>query len=413
MRSPRGIHLLSLNASFSVLMQDEAILGYNGGRPQDGRARGGKVRRTERCHMSHQAKGRRMRSRFGGLLVASVLLAVAVVGTWIYAQRVSRQAQSDSTSEYERSAMFLAGLDRPVNNRLDARFADADQNLVADPAPAGVSPDPLVFSYIAVEDAEEYAAAWQPFVDHLAKVTGRAVKYDASLTDVPSQVRALQDGKLHVTGLNSGSVSLAVNACGFVPVAVLPGDDGSGMTRMRIIVPASSPFTTPGDLRGAAMTMTDLSSNSGYKAVVVLLRSEFGLLPGRDYETRFSGSHAASIAGVRAKSVAAAAVADDMLARATAAGEISPGDYRTLYESERFPAAALGYANNLEAALAAKVTEAIRTFDWKGTTLERPLGAAHTKFAPADYKDQWSLIRRIDDETGTKHAVSRAAAPSN
>jgi phosphonate transport system substrate-binding protein len=94
-----------------------------------------------------------------------------------------------------------------------------------------------------------------------------------------------------------------------------------------------------------------------------------------------------------------------MLARAVAAGEIGPAEFRSVYESERFPAAALGHAHTLNKDLAAKVAAALRSFDWKGTPLEKELGAAHTRFVPADYKNHWSLIRRIDDETGTSHAV--------
>lgn len=365
-------------------------------------------------HLTNVADRRAGKASIAVMVAAAVMLILGV-GTWMYVRTSDQRAQADSAKEAERLAMYVAGLERPVKNRLDPRYADADGNLVADPAANGVSPASLVFSYIAVDDAEQYAAAWKPFVDHLSKVTGRPTSYDASLTDVPSQVRALRDGKLHVTGLNAGSVPLAVNACGFVPVGMLPGEDGTGMTRMRIIVPAGSSLKGPPDLKGRSIAMTELSSNSGYKAAVVLLRSDFGLLPGRDYEPRFTGSYGDSIAAVKAGKLSAAAVADDMLGRAVAAGDISADNYRSLYESEKFPTAALGYANNLDAALAAKVTEAIRTFDWKGTPLEKQLGAAHTKFAPADYKNQWSLIRRIDDETGTMHvlpSVGPATAPA-
>jgi phosphonate transport system substrate-binding protein len=359
---------------------------------------------------SSPSSGRR-RSRRGRISVPLVLVLVVlpVVGVAIavYMQGNSRAA-AQVASDTERAAMNMTGLANPVMNRLDARFADADGDLVAD-APADpkqqVDPDALVFSYVAVDEAAEYAKAWQPFVDHLSKVTGKPVTYDLSLTDVKAQLKALKAGKLQVTGLNTGSVPKAVNACGFVPVAILPAEDGTGFTKMRVIVPADSGLRSPGDLKGHDLALTDPTSNSGFKAAVVLLRSDFGLFPGKDYGMRYSGGHESSIDGVKAKRFQAAAVADDMLGRAVAGGAISPGEYKSIYESERFPTAGLGYAYNLKPALAAKVVEAIKTFDWKGTGLEKEIGSKFTKFVPASYKNDWPLIRRIDDATGTKHMV--------
>ncbi|MDB5298056.1 MAG: phosphonate transporter, periplasmic phosphonate-binding protein [Phycisphaerales bacterium] len=356
-----------------------------------------------------------VRSRSGRtsiiLLALLVLVPAAGVLGGLYLMRV-RGPQQQSADEHAQLMLKLTGLGAPVTNRLAARFTDADGDLVADPPTDPkllVDPPELTFSYIAVDEAADYAKDWQPFVDHLSKVTGKPVKYDTSLTDVKDQLKALREGKLQVTGLNTGSVPKAVNACGFVPVAILPTPDGSGLTRMRLIVPADSPLKSPADVKGSELAFTETASNSGYKAAIVVLRGDFGLLPSQDYTWRYSGGHEESIAGIKAKKYKVAAVADDMLGRALAAGTVSQGDYRSVYESEKFPTAGLGYAYNLTPELAKKVREAITSFDWKGTPLEHRIGGAGTgtptKFVSANYKNDWPLIRRIDDATGSSHAT--------
>ena len=130
------------------------------------------------------------------------------------------------------------------------------------------------------------------------------------------------------------------------------------------------------------------------------------LRPGKDYNIRYSQGHERSIVGITKNEYEVAAVAKDMLQRATAAGEVTKDQYRVLYESESFPTASMGMAYNIKPELAGKIREALMTFDWKGTTLEKELAAsAKTTFLPVNYKNDFSLLRKIDDVTGTKHEI--------
>ena len=50
--------------------------------------------------------------------------------------------------------------------------------------------------------------------------------------------------------------------------------------------------------------------------------------------------------------------------------------------------------------------QTFKDFKWEGTGLEKEFGATEvTAFVPVNYKDDWSLIRRIDDAMGTMHVV--------
>jgi phosphonate transport system substrate-binding protein len=210
---------------------------------------------------------------------------------------------------------------------------------------------------------------------------------------------------LHITGLNSGSVPVAVDAAGFVPVALIPGTEGTGVTHTEIIVRADSAIQSLADIKGKEMVYTSPNSNSGFKAPILALLEKANLHPGQDYNIRYSQGHEQSIKGVAAKQYEVTAVAADMLERGLAAGDIKKGDYRVIYESETFPAGCIGYTYKLKPELAAKVKAAILSFDWKGTPLEKQLVSTKTQFVPANYKEQFSLLRKIDDVTGTKHEI--------
>ncbi|HEV7297785.1 MAG TPA: phosphate/phosphite/phosphonate ABC transporter substrate-binding protein [Tepidisphaeraceae bacterium] len=342
------------------------------------------------------------------VLLAFLTPIVIVIAAVFYV--VTKGASRNGTAELNQRAMLhMTGLNPPTVNRLHARFSDRDGDLIAD-SPVEqtqfIDPPTIRFSFVATAEPEIYQKAWQPFVDHLSKVTGRPVEY-VLFDDAKTQLRALRDGTLHVTGLNSGSVPTAVNVCGFVPIVTLPSPDGSGTASMDIITPARSNIVTPEDIRGRELTLTEPGSNSGYKAPLVLLRSDAGLDPGRDYTIRYSGSHDRSIEGIVSGEYELAAVTSDLIERALKQNRLKRSDYRVVFRSERFPTAGLGYLHNLKPELAITVRKAFHTFDWSGTSLESEIGVEDqpSTFPVADYKEQWSLIRRIDDASGTVHEV--------
>jgi phosphonate transport system substrate-binding protein len=258
---------------------------------------------------------------------------------------------------------------------------------------------------VAGRDAARQKEVWKGFAEWLAEVTGKAVEQQ-TFTGVEEQLKSLKEGRLHVTGLNAGSVPLAVNACGFVPLCTVGREDGTFGYTMEIIVPADSPIRRPADLRGRRITFTRLVSNSGFKAPVVILRSEFGLEPGRDYDWAFSYGHGESIRMVAGGKCQAAPVASDMLAMAIEQGTVDPASIRSIYRSERFPPAAIGCLYCLKPELVAKICTALLDCDWKKTGLIDELGSSgETRFMPISYKDDWAAIRRIDDLMGHLHAV--------
>ncbi|MEX2469005.1 MAG: phosphate/phosphite/phosphonate ABC transporter substrate-binding protein [Pseudohongiellaceae bacterium] len=286
-----------------------------------------------------------------------------------------------------------------VSAQLSPRYSDADGDLVADtPADSGQWRDPsiLIFAYTPVEDPAMYSQVWDEFIAHLTALTGKEVRFFPVQSNA-AQLEAMRAGRLHVAGFNTGSTPVAVNCVGFVPFTLMAAEDGSFGYQMEIITYPGSGIDSPEDLRGRQLAFTSPTSNSGFKAPSTLLAEDFGLLPERDFETTFSGSHDNSILGVVNEDYEAAAIANEVLRRMEARAVVRPQQYRSIYTSLTFPTTAYGHSNDLHPELQAKIREAFFTFDWEGTALEAEFAeAGMNQFIPINYREHWQVIRTID-----------------
>ena len=288
----------------------------------------------------------------------------------------------------------------PLANALDAtRFKDANGDLVAD-APTDpknfVDPATLIFAYTPVEDPAVYAKVWDGFIKHMETVTGKKVQFFPVQSNA-AQIEAMRAGRLHVAGFNTGATPLAVNCAGFVPFAIMAGNDGQFGYEMEIITYPGSGITKIADLKGRKLAFTSETSNSGFKAPSALLRSEYKLEAGKDYNAVFSGKHDNSILGVANKDYDAAAIANEVMHRMIDRGVVKKEQIVTIYKSQTFPTTGYGYAYNLKPELARKVREAFLTFPWAGSELEKEFGKQGvTKFAPITYQQAWDVVRKVD-----------------
>ena len=96
---------------------------------------------------------------------------------------------------------------------LDKQYCDRNRDMVADlplDSSKWVNPKTIIFSYTPVEDPAVYAKVWQGFVDHMAKVTGKKVKF-FPVQSYAAQYEAMRSGRLHVAGVNTGGNPVAVS----------------------------------------------------------------------------------------------------------------------------------------------------------------------------------------------------------
>ena len=182
----------------------------------------------------------------------------------------------NSVRPKEVPALWALGMDQPSTNQLNSEFQDADGNLVADP-PANptdwLDPPTLNFSYLAA-DQERYATTWADVLKFISERCGKPVEFRPQ--DSPDgQLAGIRSGELHIVGINSGSVPVAVHECGFVPLCSLGADGKLATYTMKVIARKDSPLKDVSDLRGRRLALTDPTSNSGWKAPLLLLKTNY------------------------------------------------------------------------------------------------------------------------------------------
>ncbi|MGO4736967.1 phosphate/phosphite/phosphonate ABC transporter substrate-binding protein [Bosea sp. 2KB_26] len=283
---------------------------------------------------------------------------------------------------------------------LDARYCDADNDLLADtPSDKALqkNPDTLVFSYTPVEDPAVYENVFSDFLAHLSKVTGKRIRWFAA-ESYAAQIEAMRSGRLHIAGVASGPTPFAVNLAGFVPIVAMERKDGGVGYTLQLIVPKDSPIKSIADLKGKRVAHVAPSSNSGDTAPRVLFR-EKGIEPGKDYEVLYSGKHDNSIMGVVNKDYDAAPVASSVVDRMRARGMFKPDDLRIVYESAPFPRTAFGISHDLAPELQDKIKQAFATFDFPNSKLAKEF-KDEKGFKALSYKADWADIRTIQRDTG-------------
>lgn len=283
---------------------------------------------------------------------------------------------------------------------LDSRFTDSDGDLIADiPSDESqlVDPDTLVFAFTPVEDPAVYASVWADFLEHLKEATGKEIQYFPVQSNA-SQLEAMRAGRLHISGFNTGSNPIAVACAGFRPFAMMASADGSFGYEMEIITYPDSGIDKVEDLKGKKLAFTQETSNSGFKAPSALLKSEFGLVAGEDFEPVFSGSHDTSVLGVANKDYPAAAIANSVKARMIERGVVTADQTKVVYTSQTFPTTGYGVVYNLKPELQDKIKEAFFSYDWEGTPLQEEFSkSGESQFIEITFQEDWSVIRQIDE----------------
>ena len=164
---------------------------------------------------------------------------------------------------------------------LDVMYCDADGDLVAD-APTDpsqwVDPPTLFFAYTPVEDPAIYEDIWDPFIDHLAEVTGKEVRFFAVQSN-SAEVEAMRSGRLHIAGFSTGPTPFAVNLAGAVPFAIMGNEGGRFGYTLQVYVQKDSDIQTMADLKGKVVAHTSPTSNSGHQAPSALFPG-LGVVPG-------------------------------------------------------------------------------------------------------------------------------------
>jgi phosphonate transport system substrate-binding protein len=290
--------------------------------------------------------------------------------------------------------------------KLSSRFQDVDGDMVADtPTDLAkqIDPSTLIFAYTPVEDPAVYAKVWKGFLEYMEKITGKKIQFFPVQSNA-AQIEAMRAGRLHIAGFNTGSNPIAVACAGFKPFAMMASEDDTFGYEMEIITYPGSGIEKVLDLKGKKLAFVQETSNSGYKAPSAILKAEYGLDAGKDFEPVFSGKHDNSILGVANKDYPAAAVANSVMQRMIARGVVKADQVKSIYKSQTFPTTGYGVVYNLKPELQEKIKNAFFSFPWKGSALAEEFSkSGEAKFIPITFKKHWEVIRKIDAATNVSY----------
>lgn len=273
-------------------------------------------------------------------------------------------------------------------------YCDENRDLLADTPSQGFQlqdPDTLVFAYVPVEDASVDEKAFGAFVAHMAKKTGKEVRWSDAASSA-AQIKAMRAGQVQLAGVSPGPTVYAVNLAGYIPIAVMCQADGTYGYQVQLVVKSDSDIKTPADLGGRTVAYVSALSNSGG-------------LEANGSKALYSGSQGASVSGVLSGKYDAATVDSNALARMQKQGTVDANALRIIWASTKYPSTSFGFAHNLTPDLQRQIHDAFLTFDWQGSDLARVFGAQADAFCTISYEDTWESLRQVQEENGVMYDV--------
>jgi phosphonate transport system substrate-binding protein len=79
---------------------------------------------------------------------------------------------------------------------------------------------------------------------------------------------------------------------------------------------------------------------------------------------------------------------------------IKPDQVISIYKSETFPTTGYGVVHNLTPELQDKIRDGFFSFNWEGSSLSEEFSkSGEEQFIPINFKDNWAVIRQIDQAT--------------
>jgi len=221
----------------------------------------------------------------------------------------------------------------------------------------------LRFGVEPYEDASLLAPAYQPLSEALGASIGCQVELDIT-TNYTAEIEAMRNRKLDIAEFGPLAYVFAQKLANAELVATFSDQSGQPATYTATIVTyPGSGITDIGQLGGHSFAYSDPASTSGHLYPAFALKSN-GIDPDTGVQAVFAGSHTASFEALRNHKVDAGELNSDRIAAATLAGEYSPLQFVTLWESAPIPQDPITLRGDLPADAKQKIKQALLEFDF-------------------------------------------------
>src|SRR5262249_9361141 len=205
--------------------------------------------------------------------------------------------------------------------------------------------------------------AYQPLADALGASLGCTVELNIT-TNYTSEIEAMRNDKLDIAEFGPLAYVFAQKLAKAELVATFSDANGQPATYTASIVTwPGSGVTDISQLGGRSFAYSDPASTSGHLYPAFALKSS-GIDPDSGVQAVYAGSHTASFEALRNHKVDAGELNSDRIATATAAGEYSPDQYVTLWQSAPIPQDPITIRSNLPDAAKQKIRTALLEFDF-------------------------------------------------
>ena len=232
-------------------------------------------------------------------------------------------------------------------------------NAQANPCPDGT----LRFGVEPYEDAAVLAPAYQPLADALGASLGCKVELNIT-TNYTSEIEAMRNDKLDIAEFGPLAYVFAQKLANAELVSTFSDSNGQPATYTASVVTwPGSGITDISQVGGHSFAYSDPASTSGHLYPAFGLKSN-GIDPDTGVQAVYAGSHTASFEALRNHKVDAGELNSDRIATATQAGQYSPDQYITLWQSEPIPQDPITIRGNLPPAAKQRIRAALLSFDF-------------------------------------------------
>ena len=221
----------------------------------------------------------------------------------------------------------------------------------------------LRFGVEPYEDAAVLAPAYQPLADALGASLNCKVELDIT-TNYTSEIEAMRNDKLDIAEFGPLAYVFAQKLANAQIVSTFSDDSGQPATYTASIVTwPGSGISDISQLGGHTFAYSDPASTSGHLYPAYGLKSS-GIDPDNGVQAIYAGSHTASFEALRNHKVDAGELNSDQIASATLAGEYSPEQFVTLWQSAPIPQDPITVRGDLPDSAKQAIDAALLNFDF-------------------------------------------------
>ena len=224
-------------------------------------------------------------------------------------------------------------------------------------------PKKVRIGLIPTEGGADIITRFKPLIDHLQSVLGIEVE-GKSASDYAGIITAMTHKHIEFAYFGPKSYTDAANKANAEAVALEMGESGQKGYYGIIISKKGSGIKTLEQAKGRVFAFNDPNSTSGYLVPMVLFKRDLKVDPEKYFShVKWSGSHGASILGVKHGTIEVASTNDIDLRRMAEKGQVSLDEFNIIWKSKLIPGSPMCVRGDLPESLKAAFCGALMMFN--------------------------------------------------